>query len=253
MSTLPHRLPVVLERECEMVPNNWIVPQLRAGEVHVWRQKLDLSAPSIEQFNAYLTADEQNRARRFHFDVGRTEFVVSRGTLRTLLGSYQSQPADELRFAYSEYGRPRLADGVGSEPIEFNISHSGGIVLLAFSRLHRLGIDVEQVRKDFDSLEIAESYFSQSERAVLRSLPADMRQESFFRCWTRKEAFIKALGEGLSHPLDAFDVSLAPGVPAALLATRPDGCEAAHWSVRDVAVPTGYVAALAVEIEPSFG
>jgi 4'-phosphopantetheinyl transferase len=234
-----------------MLPNNWIVPQLRAEEVHVWRQKLDLPPTSVEQFGVFLTADEQNRARRFHFEVDRTEFVVSRGTLRALLGSYQCTPAGELRFAYSEYGRPRLADNANSEPIEFNISHSGGVVLLAFSRLHSLGIDVEKVRTNFDSLEIAESYFSQSERAVLRGIPVDARQEAFFRCWTRKEAFIKALGEGLSHPLDAFDVSLAPGVPAALLATRPNGWEATRWAILDVAVPNGYVAALAVGIETS--
>jgi|SRR5271165_223003 len=248
MKTLPHTVPVVLERECEVFPNTWTITQLRGWEIHVWRQNLDLPLSQVEAFASLLSNDEQIRARRFRFDIGRTEFVVSRGTLRVLLGAYQGVPADRLQFAYSEFGRPRLARNLGSDAIEFNISHSAGVTLLAFSRHHRIGIDVEKVGREFNAVEIAENFFSQSERARLRHLPTELQHEAFFRCWTRKEAFIKALGEGLSHPLDAFDVSLAPGEPAALLATRPDAREAARWTLREIVVPYGYVATLAVEL-----
>ena len=248
MKTIPYSVPVVLEREFEAFPNKWRIPYLRTGEIHVWRQNLDLPLSQVEAFASPLSNDEKIRARRFRFDIGRTEFVVSRGTLRVLLEAYQGVPADRLQFAYSEYGRPRLAVPAGPEPIEFNVSHSAGVALLAFSRFQRIGIDVEKVRREFDAVEIAENFFSESERALLRDLHPDMRHEAFFRCWTRKEAFIKALGEGLSHPRDAFDVSLAPGEPAALLATRPDAREADRWSLREIAVPDSYVATLAVEL-----
>jgi 4'-phosphopantetheinyl transferase len=248
MSTHPSSDPIVLERDCETLPASWIIPALREGEVHVWRQSLSLNPTVVASFISVLSDDEQIRAQRFRFDIGRTEFIVSRGTLRLLIEAYQGISARQLQFAYSEYGRPSLANTASCASIEFNISHGGGFALLAFSRFHRIGVDVEKVRRDFEPLDISENYFSLSERAVLRGVPAELRHEAFFRCWTRKEAFIKALGEGLSHPLDAFDVSIAPGSTAALLSTRPNGDEAARWMLRDVAVPEDYVAALAVEL-----
>jgi len=248
MTTLPHSVPVIVERECEIHSNNVAVPVLHHGEVHVWRQRLDCAPASVEAFKCLLSNEERYRAERFRFQDGRTEYIVSRGTLRVLLAAYQGTAADQLQFAYSEFGRPRLADN-GPKTIEFNISHSSGLALLAFARHRRIGIDIEAVRTNFDPTEIAENYFSQSERTTLRDLPPDLRHQAFFRCWTRKEAFIKALGEGLSHPLDAFDVSLAPGETASLIATRPNNLEAAHWMLGDVAVPDGYLAALAFELD----
>jgi 4'-phosphopantetheinyl transferase len=123
-------------------------------------------------------------------------------------------------------------------------------MLLAFASDRRIGVDVEKVRRDFSTVEIAERFFSEAERCALRELPREQRHEAFFRCWTRKEAFIKALGEGLSHPLDQFDVSIAPGMPPALLATRPDAREVTRWTLRDVEVPGDYAATLAAEVVP---
>ena len=131
--------------------------------------------------------------------------------------------------------------------LDFNLSHSAGIVLLAFARRRRIGIDIEAVRRDFSTTEIAERFFSPAERTALRQLPHGQRHQAFFRCWTRKEAFIKALGEGLSHPLDQFDVNLAPGEPAVLLATRPDATEAGRWALWNVPTAGNYAAALAIE------
>lgn len=249
MTTLPHSAPFIEERDCSTSLSEWTIPPLHSEEIHVWRQKLQLAPPAVEEFRKLLSVDEQARAQRFRFEEGRTEYVVSRGTLRVILSAYQSLPLDHLQFVYSEYGRPSLVEHTSSEPIAFNISHSGSITLLAFTRHRRIGVDIEEVRQNFDPTEIAENFFSVSERTVLRELPPDLRHEAFFRCWTRKEAFIKALGEGLSHPLDAFDVSLAPGEPPELLATRPNGCEAARWALCDMAIPHGYVGALAVELE----
>src|SRR5664279_1947730 len=222
MITCPSFVPAIVERECDGIQNNWTAPPLEGGEVHVWRQRLDVAPPALESFSKLLSHQEGHRAQRFRFDEGRTEYIVSRGMLRVLLAAYQRTAPDQLQFAYSEFGRPKLVADEATEQIEFNISHSGGLTLLAFARHHQIGIDVEEVRTNFDPTEIAENYFSQSERRILCTLPPKLRHEAFFRCWTRKEAFIKALGEGLSHSLDAFDVSLSPGDPAALLATRPD-------------------------------
>ena len=248
-TTVPTSFPLIVEHECDAVRYNWTAPPLHRGEIHVWRQKHDVASTVLEAFNKLLSDEERDRARRFRFDEGRNEYIASRGTLRVLLGAYQRTAADQLQFAYTEFGRPVLADASQYEPIEFNLSHSGGLTLLAFARHHRIGIDVEEVRTTFDPTEIAENYFSQAERRILRTLPPKLRHEAFFRCWTRKEAFIKALGDGLSHSLDAFDVSLSPGDPTALLATRPDAREAECWALRDIEVPEGYLAALAVKLE----
>ena len=214
-------------------------------ETHVWRRRIDCPRTQIESLRELLTPDEEARARRFHYDKDRNEFIVSRGTLRTLIGSYLSIAPKELSFRYSEYGQPKLE---GDRSIEFNVSHSGGMLLLAFSLNRRIGVDVETIRRDFSTLEIAERFFSECERRSLRELPEELRHPAFFRCWTRKEAFIKALGEGLSHPLDQFDVSLAAGAHPILLATRPDSNEASRWAMCDVAVPDGFAAALAIKL-----
>jgi len=221
---------------------------LSANEIHVWKQDLSRAPAEAELLGRLLSPDELERAGRFRFDMNRTEYIVSRGTLRTLLGSYLGVSPPELQFVYSEYGRPSLADGVSSGALNFNVAHSGGVALLAFARGRRIGIDVERVRRDFGTSEVAEHFFSSAERVALRQLPQDDQHEAFFRCWTRKEAFIKALGEGLSHPLDQFDVTLAPDDPAALLATRPDASEVKRWMLWDIHLSDDYAAALAAEM-----
>jgi 4'-phosphopantetheinyl transferase len=248
MNILTDFVPIIVERDFGTSATEPITPPLGEGEIHVWCRPLDRETASVEAFSGLLSADEQYRARRFRFERDRNEFIVSRGTLRTLLAAYQGIPAGQLQFAYSAFGRPSLIERKNFTPIEFNISHSGGVTLLAFSRSRRIGIDIEEGRRDFDPTDIAEKFFSQSERSALRDLPPDLRYEAFFCCWTRKEAFIKALGEGLSHPLDAFDVSLTRGVTAALLATRPNADEVARWALRDIAAPEGYLASLAIEL-----
>jgi len=222
---------------------------LGPGEVHVWSALLDPASTDIGRFSEILSQDEKERASRFHFEKNRNEFIISRGSLRVLLGSYLGVPPRELGFAYSRYGKPYLAGSDHISPMEFNLSHSEGIVVLAFTKGRRVGVDIEYVGRNFDFEEIAERFFSLAEQQMLRNTSREERGTAFFRCWTRKEAYIKALGNGLSQPLSEFDVSLAPKHISALLATRPDPSEADRWLLRDLPVAAGYVGALAVEAD----
>jgi 4'-phosphopantetheinyl transferase len=239
--------PTVAVREFQYEPDALCPPELSNDEIHVWHQSLTWGSGVVQGFREVLSPDELARAERYRFNEDRKEYILARGTLRVLLASYATVPAKELRFGYSEFGRPRLLPETRAEAVDFNVTHSGDMALFAFARGRRIGIDVEKVRRDFATSEIAERFFSTAERGALRELPLEQRHAAFFRCWTRKEAFIKALGEGLSHPLDQFDVSLGPGVPPALLATRPDPEEVKRWTLWNIKVPSDYAAALAAE------
>ena len=210
----------------------------------MWQANLD--EHDADGLRAILAADEIARADRFHFAKDRDHFVVARALLRKLLAAYLDLGAAELRFAYAEKGKPSLAD----EPqrtVNFNLAHSHGRALYAFARERELGVDLEFIRSDLESEKIASRFFSPAEIAALESLAPELRKRAFFECWTRKEAYIKALGEGLSLPLDEFDVSFKPGEPASLLRNHKEPGEVARWKMRSIAVPEGYVAALVVE------
>jgi 4'-phosphopantetheinyl transferase len=216
-------------------------------EIHVWRATLDQTPSQIQGFLHNLAADEQAKAERFYFERDREHFIAARGVLRAILGGYLNRAPESLSFCYSSHGKPALAGESDGEPIRFNVSHSYGVALYAITRGREVGIDLERIRFDLAVAEIAERFFSRREVAMLRTLPTEAQRQAFFRCWTRKEAYIKARGEGLSLPLDQFDVSLAPGEPAAVLGTQRDPSEAARWSLQELTLAPGYVAALAVE------
>ena len=214
---------------------------LPADEVHVWLAKLD--DHSADSLKVMLAADELARSARFHFDRDRNHFIVARALLRKLLAAYLDVGAGELQISYAEKGKPSLEDNRGS-PLKFNLAHSHEFAIYAFSWNREVGIDLEFMREDLADEKVAERFFSQSEIKSLRELPAELRKQAFFDCWTRKEAYIKARGEGLSIPLNEFDVSLQPGEVAALLRNHKDPGEVARWSMQSVAVPAGYVGAL---------
>jgi len=220
---------------------------LSSAEVHVWQACLNPAASYVEDLQRALSADELQRAARFHFPRDRRRYTVARGVLRDILGRYLGRPPSELLFRYSAYGKPALADDFDVAGVRFNVSHSHEMGLFAVTCGREVGVDIEYLGREIRGEEIAEHFFSAQERANLRALPAEMKHRAFFNCWTRKEAYIKAHGEGLSLPLDQFDVSLAPGEPAALLATRSDPREALRWSLQALTPGPGYVAALAVE------
>jgi 4'-phosphopantetheinyl transferase len=219
---------------------------LHEEEVHLWR--IDLSPLRIaeERWQKILSADETARAARYRFAVDRQRYAISRGVLRTILGSYLRIDPISIAFSYSAREKPSLSSVHAESGITFNISHSGEVTLLAFTRNRDIGVDVEEIGRKSDLEAIARRFFSAHEQEQLFALPAEERAEAFFRCWTRKEAYIKATGDGLSLPLSQFDVSIAPGDQDALVATRPDATEAARWSMREVPAGAGYIGALCV-------
>jgi|SRR5580698_420145 4'-phosphopantetheinyl transferase len=229
----------------------WLAPPERltmSGDVvHVWRARLDQSSPVIKHFEHTLPVDERLRADRFYFRQDRDRFIAARGILRTILGRYLDRAPQALTFIYGAYGKPSLALESDANPIRFNISHSHGTALYAVTRGREIGVDLEYVRNGLAIEEIVTSFFSRTEISALCSLSAELRRRAFFACWTRKEAYIKAMGEGLSLSLAQFDVSLIPGEPAVLLATRPDSKEALRWSLHELALGPDYVAAFVVE------
>ena len=219
---------------------------LGCDQVHVWRATLDQTPSQIQSFLHNLAADEQARAERFYFERDREHFIAARGVLRAIRGGDLNRVPECLSFCYSSHGKPALAGEPDGDAIRFNVSHSHGIALYAVTRGREVGIDLERIRLDLAVAEIAERFFSRREVAMLRTLPIEAQREAFFRCWTRKEACLKARGEGLSLPLNQVDVSLAPGEPAAVHGTQRDSSEASRWSLQELAPATGYVAALAV-------
>lgn len=232
---------------------NWRSPpadlRLTDDQIHVWQASLLLSDDHLARLRSTLAADEQARAGRFHFTRDRDRYVAARGTLRTILGRYLGLLPQQVSFDYTPHGKPLLRQGLTPEGagLSFNLSHSHDLALYVVARRRRVGVDVEFIRPELTDEPIAERFFSPREVIALRALPLAEQPPAFFRCWTRKEAFVKARGEGLSLPLDRFDVSLAPGEPAVLLATQDDPAEAQRWQLQALAPQTGYMAALAVE------
>ena len=212
------------------------------GEVHVWQASLEEPPDRVAALIAVLSEDERHRAERFQFERHRRRFVVARATLRDILARYTGRAADALVFAYGALGKPALA---GGGP-RFNVSHSEERAVFAIAP-GEVGVDVEALREVAGADRIAERFFSVPEREELRALPAASRTEGFFTCWTRKEAYVKARGEGLAHPLDAFAVSAAPGSPAHIRSTSAEAGDVARWSLAGLPVGGGFVGAVALE------
>ncbi len=230
-------------RECSDVSDRSVVTDLPPDVVHVWMRPLDVRASVEQACYEVLSPDERERAARFRVGRPRRNFILTRGTLRCLAATYVRVEPQQLSFRYSEHGKPTLD---GPSEIRFNVSHTDGLALLAFVRARDIGVDVEKIEAARDAKKLAERFFSLRERSLLENLSGEELHAAFFRCWTRKEAYVKALGEGLSLPLDQFDVSVAPDELHALLATRPDSVEASRWRLRDLRTIPGYAAALAV-------
>jgi 4'-phosphopantetheinyl transferase len=211
----------------------------------VWWVCLDSPGGRVQRLTGVLSTDERARAERFHFRRDRDRFITRRGLLRSILARYLIREPEELEFRYGRYGKPELAGPEGGG-LSFNLSHSGPAALYAVAPGPDIGVDIEWLRPWADADDVAEQFFSSREATTLRALPEPVRSSCTLACWTRKEAFVKAHGEGLTIPLDEFDVSLAPGEPVALLRTAWDPDDAGRWSLFDLtAEHPGYVSALA--------
>lgn len=220
--------------------------ELPENEVQLWRLDLQALAAGEERWVPLLSSDERARAARFIPKQARQSFIATRGMLRTALAAYLATDPRKLVFEKSSRNKPGLGVPYADSGICFNVAHSGEVALLAFARRREVGVDVEQIRRDIDIDAIARRFFSPHEQKQLAGVASEDKVEAFYRCWTRKEAYVKAKGEGLFLPLHQFDVSVAAGSRNALLATRPDDSDAARWSLCEIPAGAGYVAALCV-------
>jgi 4'-phosphopantetheinyl transferase len=212
-------------------------------EVHVWFVELEASAASVEAGRRSLSTDEFERASRFRSERVGTAFTLSRGILRVLLGRYLAVEPNCIRLAYGSRGKPRIS--FPETPLEFNLAHSGRLTTYAFAVGCELGVDIEEVRPIPDQEDIVRRLFSREEYEEWLGLGLSQRDAAFFRYWTRKEAYIKALGDGLSVPLDSFRVSLWPGVPASPIHAAEGPAATSKWSLCSLAPVAGYIGALA--------
>ena len=230
---------------------SWAYPPgdlvLNDDEVHVWCASLNQTASGIDRLAHSLSLEECKRAERFYFPKDRLRFIVRRGLLRTILGYYSGIEPSRVQLCYGSNGKPALEKISSAAAFRFNMSRSGDLALYAVTRYVEIGVDLEGVGRLPDAEQIVERFFSPAERATFHSLPSDQKLHAFFNCWTRKEAYLKALGDGLSRSLDDFDVSLAPGEPARLLRVKGNPHEVSRWSLCELNPAKGYAAALAVE------
>lgn len=226
-----------------------LFPSLSRERILVWLVRLDKPANEVLDTDYLLLDDsEKTRADRFKFEKDRVSFIISHAALRKVLAHYLNQPADQIHFIYNEYEKPSLSPAYQSD-ITFNLSHSGHYALIALSRVDPVGVDVEIMRDTRDLDEIAERFFSQNEVMDYQSLPQADRVLGFYQAWTRKEAFIKAIGSGLYHSLHAFSVSLKPNEPAMI--KHIDDHSVEQWQLFSWIPAEGFCAAVAIESEVS--
>jgi 4'-phosphopantetheinyl transferase len=216
-------------------------------EVHVWCVRLSGFRSVLGALRETLSEEERRRADRFRFARDRDDFTVARATLRAILGRYLNIEPARVEFHYGEFGKPALVRERHGNALDFNASRSGGLAIVAVAHGREIGADLERIRPGFQHLEIADRFFSPRECATLKALPIELQLEAFFRCWTRKEAYAKAKGTGMSHPLQEFSVSLAPEDPAKLLEVSGNPSEASRWSLEALAPEAGFVGAIAAE------
>src|SRR5262245_3772934 len=213
--------------------------------IHIWRLRVDVRDTAFDHFDSVLSEAERERAQRFRFARLRQEFTIAHGGLRVLLGRYLSVAAERVRFADGSHGKPAIAEP--SSTIRFNLSHSGQLAVIAIGHGRDLGVDVEEIRPMSDMQEIARRFFSHEEAADLLRTAPDAHEQNFFRIWTRKEAFIKAIGHGLSFPLDSFAVSFRPDDDARLVHLRGESDAARGWQLHAFEPAPGFAGALAYQ------
>lgn len=223
------------------------VVHLPDAAVHAWSAALDLSAAEGQQMKSLLSADELAKAARFVFEKDRLRFIARRGLLRRLLGCYLELSPEQLRFAYGPQGKPALAETRHAAPLHFSLAHSAGLALYTVTWLGEIGIDVERVRARQEWEPIADALFSDREKAAFRALPPSEQAEAFFQAWTRKEAFLKATGEGIGEGLQRVEVTLGPGELPRLVSLAGGRAARPDWALRHLVPAPGYIGAIALQ------
>lgn len=222
-------------------------PPLDQDGVHVWFVDLRASGPSIDRLRCVLSSEEDSRAEKFKFEKDRVSYIVAHAALRHILAGYLELDPSRLEFRRGPFGKPELVLTWHREALQFNLSHSHEAALVAVTLGRQIGVDIEHIKPKFQWEEIAGRFFAPGEVARLRTVPQEQQQRAFFTCWTRKEAYIKAKGGGLSIPLQDFEVSLSPGEPASLLNCANDPEETTRWLLAEIESGPDYAAATAVE------
>lgn len=221
-------------------------PVLNNSQVHVWRANLDLPTNIIEQLTSYLSVDEIARANKFRFEQHQRRFIAARGVLRQILGNYLQISPEKLQFEYSDRGKPRLSGSMGNSSLQFNVSHSHEYALYGFTYERAIGVDLEYARKMPDAVKIAERFFSPSEFKLITSVTTEQQSETFFKLWTAKEAYLKAVGTGLADSLSTVEIFLDQTRCPQLLAIKGNKTAIGNWSMYSCSLGTDYIAAMAV-------
>jgi len=216
-----------------------------SNEVHIHFARLDRGSAETARLERFLVPGERTRADRLLSRLLRDRFIAGRGFLRETLSGYLGVKPEDIFLAENEWGKPRLVETAGPKALFFNLSHAADLAVMAVSRISELGIDLERVEEGLPIRAMARIFFSPREQMDLLSLPAEEQPSAFFRCWTRKEAYLKGCGSGFTHSPRSFDVSLLPGHPPALHAHQAFPEDPAVWSLIDIPVPRGYWATLA--------
>lgn len=222
--------------------------KLDSDDLHIWHVDLDRPTSTVLHLHQFLSLDEKVRAHQFHMASDQNRFVIARGSLRTILAGYLPVHPGEITFSYGAQGKPSITNAAATEMnLNFNMAHSAGLALVAVGCATQVGIDVEQIRADLARNIVAKDFFSLREIEQLDSLPAGKQLRAFFACWTRKEAFLKAKGVGLSRALDQFSVSVDPDGHARLLETTWEPAEVSRWWLESIELDGDFAAAVVVE------
>jgi 4'-phosphopantetheinyl transferase len=219
-----------------------IIPYLENQTVHVWRLNLPMSKNVMEKFKSTLSADEVVRANNFHFNKHREQFIASRGGLRNILSRYLKILPQDIQLLYTSYGKPYL----NHVDLSFNISHSGNDIVCAITKNVCIGIDIEQIKCDMDVLSLAKKIFSEEEYVTFLKMSDKGKLLAFYRYWTRKEAYLKAIGTGLHYPLDQVQVSFSDAEKPKLLKIRDQPFEPYLWHLEEVILEQACIATLAI-------
>jgi len=228
--------------------DNWkrttAAPSLNDGEIDLWCFDLDRDPVLVGPLFELLSDDERMRADKYVFAKDRTQFIVCRATLRKILGGYLAVSPHQIRFSAGHFGKPSLSE---HNDVRFNVSHSHGLAVIAVAQSREVGVDIEYISLDFDVMSVAPRLFSAAECSEMRSLSPAARAIKFFEGWTRKEALLKAIGDGLSSSDEIQSVASLIGKD--IVYRSVDGDKVTDWSVTSFEIQEDFKASLAVEKE----